>query len=76
MRRNKKAILRDQCKEIEANNRMEKTKDLFNKLRENKGTFHEKMCTVKDRNGMDLREVERIKEVARIHGRTVQKRSS
>ena len=76
MRRNKKAILRDQCKEIEANNRMEKTTDLFKKLRENKGTFHEKMCTVKDRNGMVLREVERIKEVARIHGRTVQKRSS
>ena len=55
---------------------MEKTTDLFKKLRENKGTFHEKMCTVKDRNGMVLREVERIKEVAGIHGRTVQKRSS
>ena len=55
-RRDKKAFLRDQCKEIEENNRMGKTRDLFKKIRETKGTFHAKMGTIKDRNGMDLTE--------------------
>ena len=57
-RRNKKAFLSDQCKEIEGNDRMGKTRDLFKKIRDTKGTFHAKMCTIKDRNGMDLREAE------------------
>ena len=55
-RRNKKPFLSDQCKEIEENNRMEKTRDLFKKIRATKGTFHAKMGSIKDRNGMDLRE--------------------
>ena len=55
-RRNKKAILSDQCKEIEENNRMEKMKELFKKIRDTKGTFHAKMGKIKDRNGMDLAE--------------------
>ena len=71
-RRDKKAFFRDQCKEIEENNRMGKTRDLCKKTRATKGTFHAKMGTIKDRNGMDLTEA---KEVARIHRRTVQKRS-
>ena len=54
-RRNKKAFLSGQCKEIEENNRMGKTRDLFKKIRHTKGTFHAKMGTIKDRNGMDLR---------------------
>ena len=53
-RRGKKAFLSDQCKEIEENNRMGKTGDLFKKIRDTKGTFHTKMGTIKDRNGMDL----------------------
>ena len=53
-RRDKKAFLRDQCKEIEENNRMGKTRDLFKKIRDTKGTFHAKMGSIKDRNGMDL----------------------
>ena len=53
-RRDKKAFLSDQCKEIEKNNRMRKTRDLFRKIRDTKGTFHEKMGSIKDRNGMDL----------------------
>ena len=57
-RRDKKAFLSDQCKEIEENNRMGKTEDLFKKIRDTKGTFHAKMGTVKDRNGMDLTEAE------------------
>ena len=57
-RRDKKAFLSDQCKEIEGNNRMEKTRDLFKKLRDTKGTFHAKMGSIKDRNGMDLTEAE------------------
>ena len=61
-RRDKKALLRDQCKEIEENNRMEKTSDLFKKIRDTKGTFHAKMGTIKDRNGMDLIEAEDIKK--------------
>ena len=61
-RRDKKAFLRDQCKEIEENNRMGKPKDLFKKMRDTKGTFHAKMGSIKDRNGMDLRELEDIKK--------------
>ena len=60
-KRDKKAFLSDQCKEIEEN-RMGKTKDLFKKLRNTKGTFHAKMGTIKDRNGMDLTEAEDIKK--------------
>ena len=52
-RRDKKAFLSDQCKETEENNRMGKTRDLFKKIRDTKGTFHTKMGTIKDRNGMD-----------------------
>ena len=61
-RRNKKAILSDQCKEIEGNNRMAKSRDLVKKIRDTKGTFHAKMGTIKDRNGMDLTEAEDIKK--------------
>ena len=57
-RRDKKAFLVDQCKEIEENNRMGKTRDLFKEIRDAKGTFHAKMDTIKDRNGMDLTEAE------------------
>ena len=60
-RRDKKAFLSDQCKEIEENNRMEKTRDLFQKIRDTKGTFHAKMGLIKDRNGMDLTEAKYIK---------------
>ena len=60
--KDKKAFLSDQCKEIEENNRMEKTRDLFKKIRHTKGTFHGKMSTIKDRNGMDLTEAEDIKK--------------
>ena len=72
-RRDKKAFLSDQCKEIEENNRMGKTRDLFKNIRDTKGTFLEKMESIKDRNDMDLTEAE---EVARTYRRTVQKRSS
>ena len=61
-RRDKKAFLSDQCKEIAENNRMEKTRDLFKKIRNTKGTFHAKMGTIKDRNGMDLTQAEDIKK--------------
>ena len=61
-RRDKKAFLIDQCKEIEENNRMGKTRDLFKKIRDAKGTFHAKMSTIKDRDGMDLTEAEDIKK--------------
>ena len=61
-RREKKAFLSNQCKEIEENNRMGKTRDLFKKMRDTKGTFHTKMGTMKDRNGMDLTEAEDIKK--------------
>ena len=63
-------------KEIEENNRMGKTRDLFKKIRDTKGIYHAKMGSIKDRNEMDLTEAKDIKKVARIHGRTVQKRSS
>ena len=61
-RRDKKAFLSDQCKEIEKNNRMGKTRDLLKKIRDTKGTFHAKMGSIKDRNGMDLTEAEDIKK--------------
>ena len=61
-RRDKKAFLRDQCKEIEENCRMGKTRDLFEKIKDNKGIFHAKMGTIRDRNGMDLTEAEDIKK--------------
>ena len=60
-RRDKKAFLSDQCKEVEGKNRMGKTRDLFKKIRDTKGTFHAKMGTIKDRNGMDLTEAEDVK---------------
>ena len=61
-RRDKKAFLSDQCKKIEENNRMGRTRDLFKKIRDTKGTFHGKMGSIKDRNGMDLTEAEDIKK--------------
>ena len=61
-RRDKKAFLSDQCKEIEEKNRMGKTRDLFKKIRDTKGTFHAKMGLIKDGNGMDLTEAEDIKK--------------
>ena len=61
-RRDEKAFLSDQCKEIEENNRMGKTRDLFKKIRDTNGTFHAKMGSIKDRNGMDLTEAEDIKK--------------
>ena len=61
-RRDKKAFLSDQCKEIEENNRMGKTRDLFKKIRGTKGTFHAKMGSIKDRSGMDITEAEDIKK--------------
>ena len=72
-RRDKKAFLSNQRKEIEENNRMGKTRDLFKKIKDTKGNFHAKMGTIKDRSGIDLTEAE---EVTRIHRRTVQKRLS
>ena len=62
IKKKKKAFLSDQCKEIEENNRIGKTTDLFKKIRDNKGTFHAKMGLIKDRNGIDLREAEDIKK--------------
>ena len=61
-KRDKKAFLSDQCKEIEENNRMGKTRELFKKIRDTNGTFHAKMGTIKDRNGMDLTEAKNIKK--------------
>ena len=74
-RRDKKAFLSDQCKEIEENNRMGKTRDLFKKIRETKGTFHAKMSSIKDRNGMDITEAEDIKKWQE-YTEELQKRSS
>jgi len=68
-RRDKKAFLSDQCKEIEENNRMRKTRDLFKKIRDTKGTFHARIGSIKDRNGMDLAEA----EVLRRGGKNTQK---
>ena len=62
-RRDKKAFFRDQCKEIEENNKMGKTRDLFKKIRDTKGTFHAKTGTIKERNSMDLTEAEDIKKM-------------
>ena len=73
VRRDKKAILSDQCKEIEENNRMGRTSDIFKKIRDTKGTFHAKTCSIKDRNGMDLTEAEGIKKRSQKHT-TVQKK--
>ena len=70
-RTNKKAFLSDQCKETEENNRMGKTRDLFKKIRDTKGTFHAKMGSIKDRHGMDLTKAEDIRKRYR---RTVQKK--
>ena len=61
-RGDKKAFLSDQCKEIEENNRMRKTRDLFKKIRDTKGTFHAKISSIKDRNGMDLTGAEDVKK--------------
>ena len=75
-RRHKKAFLSDQCKAIEKNSRMVNNKDLFKKVGDTKGTFHAKMGSIKDRNGMDLTEAENIRKSCQEHERTVQKRSS
>ena len=75
-RRDKKAFLSDQCKEIEENNRMEKTRDLFKNIRDTKGTFLAKKSTRKGRNGVDLTAAEEIKKRWGEHRRTAQKRSS
>ena len=75
-RREKKGFLSDQCKEIEENNRMGKTRDLFKNIRDTKGTFHAKMGTVKDRNGMDLIEAEDIKKTWQEYTELSEKRSS
>ena len=75
-RRNKKVSLSDQCKEIEENNRMGKTRHLFKKIRDTKGTFHAKMGTIKDRNGMDLIEAETIKKWHEYTEELYKKRSS
>ena len=75
-RRDKKAFLSNQCKEIEENDRMRKTRDLVKKIRDTKGTFHAKMGSIKDRNGMELTEAEDIKKRWQEHRRPVQKRSS
>ena len=74
--RRDKAFLSDQCKEIEENNRMGKTRDLFKRIRDTKGTFHAKMGTIKDRKGMDLTEAEDIKKRWQEYIETTQKRSS
>ena len=75
-RRDEKAFLRDQCKEIEENNRMGKTRDLFKKIRDTKGTFHAKMGSIKDRHGMDLTEAEDTKKRWQEHTELYKKRSS
>ena len=75
-RREKKAFLGHQCKEIEENNRMGKTSEIFKEIRDTKGTFHVKMHSIKDINGMDLTEAADIKKRWQEYRRTVQKRSS
>ena len=70
-RRDKKAFLSDQCKEIEENNRIGKTRDLFKKIRDTKGTFHANMGIIKDRSGMNIAEVEDIKKRWQEHTETV-----
>ena len=73
-RRDEKAFLSDQCKEIEKNNRMGKTRDLFKKIRDTKGTFHAKMGLIKDRNGMDLTKAEDIKKRRQEYTRELYKK--
>ena len=75
-RRDRKAFFSDQCKEIEENNRMGKTRDLFKKIRDTKGTFHAKVNSIKDRNAMDITEAEDIKKRWQEYTETIQKRSS
>ena len=75
-RNDKKAFLSDQCKEIEGNNRMEKTRDLFKKIRDTRGTFHAQMGSIKDRNGMDLTEAEDIKKRWQEHKKNYTKKRS
>ena len=75
-RRDKKAFFSDQCKEIEENNRMGKTRDLFKKIRDTKGTFHAKMGTIEDRKGMDLTEAEDIKKKWQEYTEELSKKSS
>ena len=75
-RRDKKAFFSDKCKEIEENNRMGKTRDLFRKIRDTKGTFHAKMGSIKDKNSMDLTEAEDIKKRWQGYTEELQKRSS
>ena len=72
-RREKKAFLSNQCKEIEENNKMGMTRGLFKKIRDTKGIFHAKMGTIKDRNGMDLTEAEDMKILRRYCGKNTQK---
>ena len=77
VRRDKKAFLSDQCKEIEENNRMGKTRDLFKKIRDTKGTCHAKMGSIKDKNGLDLTEAEDIKKRWQVYTEELyQKKSS
>ena len=73
-RRDKKAFLSDQCKEVEENNRMGKTSDLFKKIRDTQGTFHATMGSIKDRNGMDLTEAEDVKKRWQEYTETMQKK--
>ena len=75
-RRDEKDFLSDQCKEIEENNRMGQTRDFFKKIRDTKGTFHAKMGTIKDRNGMDLTETEDIKKRWQKHTEELYKKRS
>ena len=76
VRRDKEAFLSDHCRKVEENNRMGKTRDLFKKIRDTKGTFHAKMGTLKDRSGMDLTEAEDIKKRWQEYTEELQKRSS
>ena len=73
--RDKKTVLSDQCKGIEENNRMGKTRDLFKKIRDTKGTFHANIGTTKDRNGMDLTEAEDVKKMCQEHTEELYKKS-
>ena len=75
-RRDMKAFLSDQCKEIEESNRIQKSRDLFKKIRDTKGTFHAKLGSIKDRNGMDLTEAEDIKKRWQEYTELYKKRSS
>ena len=75
-RRDKKAFLSDQCKEVDKNNRMGKTRDLFRKIRDTKGTFHAKMGSIKERNGMDLTEAEDVRRGGKNTQKNYTKKSS